>query len=172
MKKVYKISILIFSLLLICGCSNNTKKMVMFKDDQGYEKRNYVTYKFYGESEHFVFETGKVYYGDNGEVYIYIDNFKVLKDIKNGKELDEYKIDLCFNNDSMFSNEMSKVKGRSFDQILKDFSLEESGIKSDKSEDAFTRTDKYSFKSAIKLSIKYCYKDGSCKTEILKLRYV
>ena len=72
----------------------------------------------------------------------------------------------------MFSNEMSKVKGRSFDQILKDFSLEESGIKSDKSEDAFTRTDKYSFKSAIKLSIKYCYKDGSCKTEILKLRYV
>lgn len=172
MKKVYKISILIFSLLLICGCSNNTKKMVMFKDDQGYEKMNDVTYKFYGESEHFGFETGKVYYGDNGEVYIYIDNFKVLNNIKNEQELDEYKIDLSFNNDSMFSDEMIKVNGRDFIQILNDFSIEESGIKSKQEEDAFTRTDKYSFKSAIKLKIKYCYKDGSCKTETLKLRYV
>ena len=74
--------------------------------------------------------------------------------------------------DSMFSDEMAKVKGRSFDQILKDFSLEESGIKSDKEEDAFTKTDKSDFKSAIKLEIKYCYKNKKCETEILKIKYV
>ena len=155
MKKIFTRLLIIFVLFTICGCSMNSKNKITYKEDYGYEKRDNVTYKFIGESEHFAFETGKVYYGDNDERYIYLDNFKVLKKVKNEKDLDEYKIDLRFNDNSMFSDEMAKVKGRSFDQILKDFSLEESGIKSDKEEDAFTKTDK----SAIKLEIKYCYKN-------------
>ena len=111
MKKVFTRLLIIFALFTICGCSMNSKNKITYKEDYGYEKRDNITYKFIGESEHFAFETGKVYYGDNDERYIYLDNFKVLKKVKNEKDLDEYKIDLRFNDNSMFSDEMAKVKG-------------------------------------------------------------
>lgn len=96
MKKVFTRLLIIFALFTICDCSMNSKNKITYKEDYGYEKRDNITYKFIGESEHFAFETGKVYYGDNDERYIYLDNFKVLKKVKNEKDLDEYKNCLMF----------------------------------------------------------------------------
>ena len=87
----------------------NSKNKITYKEDYGYEKRDNVTYKFIGESEHFAFETGKVYYGDNDERYIYLDNFKVLKKVKNEKDLDKIPKNILNNIKVIAAEEISTV---------------------------------------------------------------
>lgn len=60
-KKIILISTLLLPFLLF-GCSNDNLDVVYKEDTKHGYSSNY-TYKFVGESEHFYFETGKVYYG-------------------------------------------------------------------------------------------------------------
>ena len=98
---------LIGSLLLIVllvGCSNNDIK-IEYKNDIEHQFYNNYTYKFVGESEHFYFETGKVYYNGN-ERELLISNFK-LKD--NMSSSTTYLVNLYFNDILLYGNDFSKA---------------------------------------------------------------
>lgn len=74
MKKIVKIICLI---TLLTACNKNTKIDINYKEDLKNQISSNYTYKFIGESEHFYFETGKVYYnGKERELLISNFNFK------------------------------------------------------------------------------------------------
>ena len=75
-KKIFLIGSLLLIVLSV-GCSKNDIK-IEYKDDIEHQFSNNYTYKFVGESEHFYFQTGKVYYNNN-EREILISNFNFKK---------------------------------------------------------------------------------------------
>ena len=72
-----------FCILMLNGCSNVSNENVEFKNDYGYSHDDNYTYRFTGSSEHFAFETGKVYYGENNKKSLLIKNFKLVNKLKN-----------------------------------------------------------------------------------------
>ena len=174
--KKYLLFFLLFSIMLVTnGCHNEKKSNIQFKDDYGYNTPNTVTYRFTGESTHFGFETGKVLYGDKNERYILIKNFKVIDDIKNKSDIEMYYIDFKINGESLFSNDMILVGTEDFETKIINFSIEESGIKTNDGygeSDAFLSSEKEDFKETIQLKIKYCYFDGICETENFKFYFL
>lgn len=167
--------ILIIMISVVFGCENKiVEDNITFKDDYGYYQENNVTYRFTGTSEHFAFETGKVYYGDNDERYILLKNFKILDNLKNINSINTYSINLSFNDIPLLTKDMIDLNQKTLLDALKNYSLEEYGvynISGHGESDAFTRTLKEQFKESIKLEIKYCYKTNDCKTEEFKLNY-
>ena len=162
-----------FVLILLTGCNKKIEK-VNFIDDYGYDTPEEVTYKFTGVSEHFAFCTGKVYYGDNNERYIYIDNFKIINKLSKESKVISYSINFLFDGKELFSNEQSYLKGDNFQKRLENFEIEEAGIHSLDGtglSDAFLETTKESFKDDIKAIIKYCYSENDCKTEEFIINY-
>lgn len=175
MKKILLSIVVIFSVLIISGCSNESKYFINFKDDFGYDTPSNVTYKFTGTSEHFGFETGKVYYGDEDQRYILLTNFKIIKNIDKQNEIEKFSVNLSFNDISMFTNEFIDLNESSLENKIKELSIEETGKYSkDKygESDSFLETTKDDFKSSFKFEIKYCYRNDICKTEKLKLNYI
>lgn len=174
MKKNLFILIAFACLVIVSGCSNDTNN-VEFKDENGYFIKNDITYKFTGVSEHFSFETGKVYYGENNERYLFIKNFKIINKIKNQKNIDSYFINLYFNNKPLFGGDMNQLENNNFSEKLNQEVIEEDGISYPDGygeSDAFLETTKSNFKKAVKMEIKYCYKDNKCETEIFDFNYV
>lgn len=172
LKKFLIISLTIgILLILLTGCNNKIVK-VDFIDDYGYDTPEEVTYKFTGVSEHFAFCTGKVYYGNDNERYIYLDNFKIINDLYKEKEILSYSINLLFDDKELFTDEQSYLDGDDFQKRLDNFKVEETGnhsIDGKGESDAFLETTKESFKGDIKAIIKYCYDDNVCKTEEFKI---
>ena len=175
MRKSIIIIVLWTCLLFLSVCSNNIrfKKNITYKEDLDHQISNNYTYKFVGESEHFYFETGKVYYNDN-ERELLISNFKVKDNVS---ENAQFSINLYFNGvllygeTSYFNNLLTKKK---FENTV----IGEYGylVEKDKNgniigeSDSFLETTKENFKESIKLKAKYCIK-SECNTEILKLKY-
>ncbi len=181
MRKTLLILLLFVSFFTITGCSNEENEQddqdvdIRFIDEISLLTPDEITYKFTGVSEHFALQTGKVYYGDNNERYMLFSNLKMIKKIDNEDDIIKYKIDLKFNDDSMFSPEMDTLKRNSFEERIKSFHVEESGIYPEDGYgefDAFDLTTKDNFKDAIKFEITYCYSDETCKTENLKFNYI
>ena len=175
MKRKKLIFIIFASLLFISGCYNKTNNNITFKDDFRYLTPDTVTYKFYGMSDHFGFETGKVYYGEDNERYILITNFRIINELNNQAEIEKYSFNLSFNNVSMFTDDMTNIGTENFEDKINESSIEEKGIYHADGfgeSDAFLETTKDDFKDSIKFEIKYCYKDGLCKVEKLDLKYV
>lgn len=149
------------------------EETIEFKDDFEQDTILNATYKFFGKSEHFVFNTGKVYYSDIDR-QILITNFKMLKSIKN---LSKITINVYFNN--MLWGYSNSVKGDrlsyNFNEYLKEVALAENGKVCDDSgaceSDVFIETTADTFKDSIKIEIEYCLKDG-CKIELMELFYV
>ena len=165
-----------FALILLTGCNKKIDKVekVDFIDDYGYDTPEEVTYKFTGVSEHFAFCTGKVYYGNNNEKYIYLDNFKIINTLNKETKIISYSINLLFDNKELFTDEQSYLDGDDFQKRLDKFSVEEASnnpLDEKIAPDAFLETTKESFKDDIKVIIKYCYDDNDCKTEELKINY-
>lgn len=160
-------------LILLTGCNKKEEK-VGFIDDYGYATPEEVTYKFFGVSEHFAFYTGKVYYGNDNEKYLYLDNFKIINELFNEKEVSSYSINVLFDNKELFTDEQTPIARGALQSRLDNFGVEEGGIYSTDGKgetDAFCETTKESFKDDIKVIIKYCYNDNDCKTEEFKIYY-
>lgn len=166
---------LIGSLLLIVllvGCSNNDIK-IEYKNDIEHQFSNNYTYKFVGESEHFYFETGKVYYNGN-ERELLISNFK-LKD--NMSSSTTYLVNLYFNDILLYGNDFSKANltKKEYMNIVigengKLGEMDQNGDVIGES-DSFLETTKETFKDSIKLEIKYC-QNKMCYTEEMKFIYI
>lgn len=175
MRKKIIITILLSCLLFTSACSNNSnlKENITYKEDIEHQVSNNYTYKFVGESEHFYFETGKVYYINN-EREILISNFKVKDNVSKNAQ---FSINLYFNGvllygEPLYSNNVLTKK--KFEDIV----IGEHGYLGEKDQngniigesDSFLETTKENFKESIKVEAKYCIKD-ECNTEILKLKY-
>ena len=174
MKRILLITLLLIT-FVVSGCNNTSKVIVEYKEDYGDINPGGVTYKFTGSSEHFGFETGKVFYGSNDERYFLFKNFKIINQIDNIDDITTYKINLKFDGKSMFTNEMEHVTDKNFNEIISDIKFEENGkYNSDGfgELDAFTITTKENFKDYVELEIKYCYSNGKCVTESLEFNYI
>lgn len=174
MKKIYAL-VLVILVCFTAGCSSNSNVSVEYKEDNGYFIKDNITYRFTGYSSHFAFETGKVYYGNGNQRYILIKNFKITKKIKNQNNINKYAISLAFNNKELFSDNLKKLGDTDLNLELANEIIEEDGMYNSSGygeSDAFLETTKDDFKNAIKMKIKYCYKNGKCETEIFDFKYV
>ncbi len=128
LKKFLLMNLMIgFGLILLTGCNKKEEK-VGFIDDYGYATPEEVTYKFFGVSEHFAFCTGKVYYGNDNEKYLYLDNFKIINELFNEKEVSSYSINVLFDNKELFTDEQTPIARGALQSRLDNFGVEEGGI--------------------------------------------
>lgn len=170
MKKIY-LYLGLITLLIITGCSSKEYN-IDYVEDYDHSISNNYTYKFVGESDHFYFLTGKVYYdGKNRELLI--SNFKIKDNTKSNAT---YKINLYFN-DILLYGDISgtdALSKSSFENIV----IAESGAleknvsgKIIGESDSFLETTEDTFKDSIKIEASYCIKD-KCSTETFKIKYI
>ena len=158
-------------ILILSGCSNKNVD-IYYMEDPTHQISNDYTYKFLGESEHFYFQTGKVYYNDDYKELL-ITNFK-MKDAFN--EDTKYSINLYFNNKLLYGDisDNATLSKSEFENII----ISESG-NVDKNEngtiigesDSFLETSEETFKDDIKLEVEYC-KKSKCKKEVFDIDYI
>lgn len=162
----------LFILLTTTGCSSKNYDINYIEDSEHSFSNNY-TYKFVGESDHFYFETGKVYYnGDERELLI--SNFKIKDNIKSDAS---FKINLYFNDKLLYGDvdKTDKLSKKDFEGIV----IAEHGTLGKKDSngnvigesDSFLETTKDTFKNSIKLQADYCV-NNKCSTETFKLSYL
>ena len=171
MRKVI-IAIVVVCIFLVTGCGvSNEEVQYIEKSAQSIDKEP--VFKFAGESEHFSFATGQAYYdGDKRELLI--TNFKMKKDVKDVDEVEEYLVNVTFHDNSLFSEEKSKVDNN-FKQQLEKTNISEYGTVSNDNygeSDAFFNTEESEFKSAIEVTVSYCYKNNKCEEEKMKLNFL
>ena len=159
----------IIILLFVSGCGKNNIK-ISYVEDVEHQKTNNYTFKFVGESEHFYFQTGKVYF--NGDYKkLLISNFKVKDNVK---ETSLYKLNLYFDNEKLLVDDIERSKN-SFENIV----IAEYGnaVKRDENgtiygeSDSFLKTTKEDFKKSMKLVGVYCY-NSSCIEEKFNIKYI
>ena len=169
--KITLIGFLLLQFLLI-SCSNDSIDVV-YREDLEHEYSSNYTYKFVGESEHFYFETGKVYYQES-ERELLISNFNLKYSMDNSIK---YLVNLYFNDRLLYGDEYGNA-----DLTEKEYRntvIGESGIlgKKDKNgdiigeSDSFLETTQDTFKDSIRLEVKFC-KDNNCEIETFKIKYV
>lgn len=171
MRKVI-IAIVVVCIFLVTGCGvSNEEVQYIEKSAQSIDKEP--VFKFTGESEHFSFATGQAYYdGDKRELLI--TNFKMKKDVKDVDKIDAYLLNVTFHDNSLFSEEKSKVDNN-FKQQLEKTNISEYGTVSNDNygeSDAFFNTEESEFKSAIEVTVSYCYKNNKCEEEKMKLNFL
>lgn len=173
--KRYMKKILFYFLIMIClstitGCSNYSEMEIPYKDDHINEPSTNYTYRFVGQSEHFYFQTGKVYY-DGKYRALLISNLKVKDNVKSNAT---FSIDLYFNDKSLFVADRNLTKNAFEDTIIAESGeLGERDISGNVigESDSFLETTKENFKSSIKLEAKYCI-NNKCKTEPFDIEYL
>lgn len=124
------------------------------------------TYQFIGQSKHFEFSTGKVYYGPYSSELV-ITDFRQTKSISN---LQKISVTILFN-DIIWekrTNESSKSKKFMNDLLFYESTPihQEFGVSN-----SFRSTKEETFKKSIVVRIDYCTKNGSCKRETMHLSY-
>ena len=176
--KKYCYLIFIIILLMITGCGKSSNEIevnyVDYKDK--YLSGNY-TYRFVGQSEHFYFETGKVYYGDNIRELV-ITNFKVKDNVSSNSK---YSLNLFFNNKLLWGDETGKYninhlfskdgfEGIDISEMGKEPERDQNGNIIGEG-DSFLETSKDDFKKTIKIEGYYCEND-KCEREEFKLKFI
>lgn len=170
-KRIFILFVVVLTLLT--GCNNDYwLGEIPFKEDQEHQPTVYYTYRFTGESKHFYFQTGKVYYNDNYRSLI-ISNFKVKENVSDDSS---YNLILYFNDDVLYnssSNNMNISKPGFENIVITDNAyvyMDDKGNIVGEA-DSFTKATKETFKDSIKLIAKYC-KKGKCETEEFKITYL
>lgn len=173
-KKIVKSLLITFSLLIIAGCGKKNYDVdVQYTNyvDKGLSG-NY-TYRFVGQSDHFYFETGSVYYGDNIKELL-LTNFKVKDNVSNNAK---YLVEIYFNDKLLIGDDGS---GESFNkEKFESINIVESGKEPERDQngnivgegDSFLETSKDNFKESIKVFGKYCIND-KCEKEEFSLKYI
>lgn len=170
-KAITQFSILILTILLT-GCSGSNQN-IAFKEDAEHEYSNNYTYKFIGESEHFYFETGKVYY-NNDERELLISNFKVKDNVD---KTANFSINLYFNDKLLYGDDSLSGEFLTRQQFENTVISEHGTVERNQNgeiigeSDSFLETTEDNFKESIQLETKYCIVDH-CETEILQLKYM
>lgn len=128
------------------------------------------TYEFSGESEHFKFNVGKVYYGKDYS-RIYIGDFQQTKKINNLKD----KTIKIYFNDKLWASDNSSKYLNKLNKTFYDVEFDEAGATNCEIGECeisyFSETSKETFKDAIKIEIKYCLKDNKCETETFNIKF-
>lgn len=130
------------------------------------------TYTFSGDSEHFKFDTGKVYFS-NDYSQILITDFSQTKEIK---KLKNEKVTILFDGKEWSSLDnsynLNKLK-----EYITEFQFYEGGklCGSDSNFDcektAFDIANKENFKDILKVIIEYCTNDNVCLKEQFKINF-
>ena len=175
MKKNIVYLLLLVAILTITGCQKTGKNSleVNYQDYSDEIIGNNYTYRFIGQSEHFYFETGKVYFGD-GERQFVVTNLKVKDNVE--KETN-YSLNIYFN-DNLLVGDDYQFGGLTKEKFEKQ-RLSESGKEPQRDEkgnfigesDAFFETTKEEFKDSLKVVGYYCVKDD-CEKETFKITYL
>ena len=171
MRKII-ITVVVACIFLMTGCSVSNQE-VEYIEESAQSIYGTPTFKFTGESEHFSFATGQAYY-DGNKRELLITNFKMKKDVKDVDEVEEYLVNVTFHDNSLFSEEKSKVDNN-FKQQLEKTNISEYGTVSNDNygeSDAFFNTEESEFKSAIEVTVSYCYKNSKCEEEKMKLNFL
>ena len=173
-KVILIISIVLVLLVIFCLWIWNTLSIIDARNTHNdiiYQTFKNATYSFTGKSEHFEFETGKVYFGGS-EQRIYIADFKQTERIP---DLLSEKVIIKFDNKIMNVQENSNLLNDINTKIDNfDFYLGTVGCHSS-SEDCeatvFDNVTKDTFKESIIVEIEYCTKNKICRTEQFDLNY-
>lgn len=174
MKKTIIYFLLLITVITITGCQkedNNLK--VNYQDYSDEVIGNDFTYRFVGQSEHFYFETGKVYFGEGSRQFI-ITNLKVKDNIEHNTN---YSLNIYFNDNLLVGDDYQfggltkeKFENQKLSESGKEPKKDENGNSIGES-DAFFETSKEDFKDALKVVGYYCVKD-KCENESFKVTYL
>lgn len=132
----------------------------------------YPTYTFSGRSEHFKFDTGKVYF-TNKYSQILISDFLQTKKIN---KLKNERVIISFADKNWSSLNNSKNLNK-LEKYITEFQFYEAGIlcENDSGVDcektAFNLANKDNFKDIIKIFIEYCTTDDICLKEQFEINY-
>ena len=175
MKKSIVYLLLLVAVLTITGCQKTGKNNleVNYQDYSDEVIGNNYTYRFVGQSEHFYFETGKVYFGE-GERQFVVTNLKVKDNVE---EETNYSLNIYFN-DNLLVGDDYQFGGLTKEKFEKQ-RLSESGKEPQRDEkgnyigesDAFFETTKEEFKDSLKVVGYYCIKNN-CEKETFKITYL
>jgi len=173
MKNIIKISFTIFVFLLVTACNQSSNSNIQFIEDSKHNVMGHYTYKFVGESSHFYFQTGKVYYGNKERSFL-ISNFKAKDNVE---EDSTFAVNLYFDCKLLYGGIRNLVQKKedTFPQMI----IAESGKDNEVDEhgeiigefDSFFETAKEEFKTSIRMEAEYCIQD-QCTTEIFKIKYL
>lgn len=164
------LGIIIVAIIMIFKFSGNLfeeeKPTVEFKNSEANFMEDY-TYRFTGESKHFIFETGQVLY-DGSQRFLFINNVKLKKKVSG----DDYSFafNVYFNDKIVFGNDQG-VGNTNKDELGKI----RIGILGSNEKDhekgpyePFIVTTAKNFKESIKIEGVYC-KGNKCERENFKL---
>lgn len=175
MKKTITYLLLLIVAITITGCqkSENSNLEVKYQDYSDEVIGSNYTYRFIGQSEHFYFETGKVYFGD-GERQFTITNLKVKDNVEKDAN---YSLNIYFNNNLLVGDDYQF--GGLTKEKFENQKLSESGKEPEKDangnsigeSDAFFETSKENFKDELEIVGYYCVKD-KCENEAFKITYL
>lgn len=160
------IVIMIIYLLFNCIAKNNEEDLIK-------PNIEHPTYKFEGQSEHFKFDTGKVYF-TNEYSQILINGFLQTKKIN---KLKSEKVTVLFDDKPWSSLGNSKNLNK-LKKYITEFQFYEAGIlcENDSGIDcektAFNLANKDNFEAIITVFIEYCTTDNICSKEQFKINYI
>lgn len=132
----------------------------------------YATYTFSGQSDHFKFDTGKVYFSNESNK-ILIKNFLQTKEIK---KLKNEKLTILFN-DMQWSSLDNSNNLNELEKYITEFQFYEAGKKCEGDligeceSTAFDLANKENFQDIIKIFIEYCTTDSICSKEQFKINF-
>ena len=173
MKKFFCL-LFIIGLFIIVGCGKSSKEIaVNYVDYKDSELSGNYTFRFVGQSEHFYFETGNVYFGDNIKELL-LTNFKVKDNVSNDSK---YLVEVYFNNKLLMGDDGS---GELYNkEQFENINIAEKGKEPERDQngniigegDSFLETTKDNFKESIKVFGKYCIND-KCEKEEFNIKYI
>lgn len=134
------------------------------------------TYTFVGDSEHFSFNTGKVFF--KSEEYESIYNKKILiSDFEQTSIIDgliSESIKVSFGN-KVWKTSVKKIGLNKINQIIDDYYFYEEELNKQvgkkKQASNLDIINKENFKSALKVEIEYCTIEDECETEVFAIDY-
>jgi hypothetical protein len=175
MKKNIVYLLLLVAVLTITGCQKSEKNNleVKYQDYSDEVIGNNYTYRFIGQSEHFYFKTGKVYFGE-GERQFVVTNLKVKDNVEKDTN---YSLNIYFNDNLLVGDDYQfggltkeKFENQKLSESGKEPKKDANGNSIGES-DAFFETSKEDFKDALKVVGYYCVKE-KCEKEIFKVTYL
>ena len=128
------------------------------------KKRQYKTYGFTGESEHFHFDRGLVLFSNDMD-FIALSNF----DLKDNLDIKSISINIAFNETIWASAEYKYNEYITADKWLNNLIISEVSHPVLGSSDSFVKYDKVQFPDDMKVEINYCLQDNTCHIDVVDI---